>query len=155
MRTHLVAVGTVLLLSASCEVAKNEVLARLPPIEVPVESLPRLPDGKYLLIQASSARVEIDPTLKDPITAAGGCTDLLTYCFASGKELDACVREAPKCSTATPWKESTACCPADCQTAYVAARDSGSEAFVAFDQVFFGQPDCLPGVAAALRGETP
>ncbi|MFZ5471981.1 MAG: hypothetical protein ACOZIN_21340 [Myxococcota bacterium] len=142
----LVALG--LLLSACGTKGKNP---ETPP-PLPGLPLPQLPDGKFLLIEASRARVELDPTVSDAITAAGACSELVTSCFDPGTtELDACVAQARGCSTSQPWTELLPCCPSACKEAYDTARAGGKEAFAAFERVFFLDGSCHPGVRTALE----
>src|SRR5690349_143367 len=37
-----------------------------------------------LLADVANARIEIDPTQRDALTALGECADLLSYCYAPG-----------------------------------------------------------------------
>jgi hypothetical protein len=119
--------------------------------KIALEALPKV-DGKSLLMQISTARLEVDPTVSDPITAVGSCADLITYCVSDGKALDDCVAATPACKTAEPWKES-ACCPAACQDGYTEARKT-AEPLDAFEKVFFLEHTCFPGLAAALEGQS-
>jgi hypothetical protein len=126
-----------------------------PPFTLPAidlaSALPKTPDGKYLLIQAASARIELDPTANDAITALGSCADLIAYCYTPATSVAACVSAAPDCRTETPWKEA-ACCPSACKQAYATAIGNEDE-LAAFERVFFKEPDCFPGVRAALEAK--
>lgn len=117
----------------------------LPPLNLP---LPKTADGKWNLIQVGRSGIDLDPTLKDPLTALGGCTDLITRCYAPGsKSLDDCVSGAVACEASRPpWEALAACCPSDCKNAYATARANGTGDFASFDQVFFQDPSCFPGV---------
>lgn len=120
----------------------------IPPISLP---LPKTSDGKFVLIEIARSRIDLDPTIQDPLTALGGCTDLITNCYdPSSNSLDSCVVNAKTCETAKPWEALAPCCPAACADAYATLRNGGTEELAAFDQVFFQQPDCFPGVTAAL-----
>ncbi len=116
---------------------------------VNVASLPRA-DAGWLLIEASSARIEVDPSATDAITAVGACSDLVTYCATRGNSLDTCVSSARSCLTSIPWHE-PACCPAACKNGYVAARATLAP-IPAFEKAFFEDLDCFPGLRAALEG---
>ena len=120
---------------------------------LPSLPLPKAPDGKFILIEIGKSRIDLDPTLKDPLTALGGCTDLITYCYAPGtKSVDDCVASAKSCETQQPWEALAACCPSACKTDYATARSGGSDELAAFDQVFFQNPSCFPGVMTAVGG---
>ena len=128
----------------------------LPPIPLidTALALPKTLDGKYLLMQLADARLELDPTLRDPLTALGDCADQVTYCFEPGvRELDACMRGVRTCTTSQPWLEPVACCPQKCQTDYTALRATGVDPAGALDKVFFVDHDCFPGVTATLEGK--
>lgn len=129
-------------------------LPDLPKVDLPSVPLPKLGAGKLLLIEASRARVELDPTVDDALTALGACTDLVTYCYAPGeRSLDQCVEAAPACASARPWEEDAACCPKACASAYEKARKGGAAPLDALEQTFFLAPDCFPGVRALLEAE--
>lgn len=150
--------SALLLLLCGCELLKKVeppkiTLPPIPQIDVKLP-LPKTPDGTYLLMELSQARLEIDPTLADPITAIGQCVDQVTYCYSPGtRSLDECVRSVRTCATSTPWMEVIGCCPEACQAGYAAARSAGAQPATALDSVFFEKPDCFPGVANALEGK--
>lgn len=154
MRTALV----LLVLLGGCDLAKK---LEPPKIEVPPIPvldavklpLPKTADGKYLLMQLSQAQLELDPTVRDPITAVGECADQVTYCYAPGtRSLDDCVRSVRTCATESPWGEALGCCPKACQDDYAAERTKGTGAAAALDVVLFERHTCFPGLAAALEG---
>jgi hypothetical protein len=124
------------------------VLPQLPPV-------PNLvvfgPGATKLLADVSNARVELDPTQRDALTALGECADLLTYCYAPPAfTLARCFSTVRACATSTPWTEA-ACCPADCRTAFTREVAAGLSPNRAFEKVLFLEPDCFPGVRAALE----
>ena len=119
----------------------------LPNLEV--LPLPRV-DAGWILIEASTARIEVDPTAQDAITAVGACSDLITYCVGSSRGLDDCVASAPACLTDQPWLEKP-CCPAACKAAYTGAR-ADDPPTRSFERAFFETPDCFPGLTNALQG---
>ena len=122
----------------------------LPPIH-DVSLLPVVQGAQRLLIESGAARLEIDPSAKDAITALGECADAVTYCYAPGvRDLADCLGRTRSCATDTPWGEA-ACCPLDCKNAFGAEVGAGSPQLDAFEKVFFLQPDCFPGVRAALE----
>lgn len=122
----------------------------LPAIDI---KLPKSADGKYLLLELSSAQLELDPTIRDPLTALGECSDQVTYCFApSVRSLDDCMHSVRTCNSDKPWLEPTPCCAKKCQDDYATARDAGLDPTTALDQVLYGGTSCSPGVAGALAG---
>jgi hypothetical protein len=152
--------GCVLLglcLFSSCQVPKELPKITVPPlpkVDLVNLPLPKTPDGKYLLMELAQAHLEVDPTVRDPLTAVGECVDQVTYCYSPGiRSLDECVRSVRTCATSTPWTEALGCCPKACQDGYAAARTAGTQSAAALDQVFFEKPDCFPGVADALEGK--
>ncbi len=124
----------------------------LPKVDVPNLSLPKRPSGKFVLIENPLGGLQLDPQGDDAITALGSCTDLITYCFEPGaRSLDECVEAVPQCKTSKPWDEDE-CCPSACVDTYSKARKRGQEAIASFEQTFFLEPDCFPGVRALLEG---
>ena len=146
-------------LAAGCDFKKIEP----PKIEIPPIPLldtlklplPKTPDGKYLLMELGQAHLEVDPTVRDPITAVGECVDQVTYCYQPGTErsLDACVASVKTCTNETPWVDPFGCCPKKCQDDYAAERAKGTLPADALDRVFFERHDCWPGLANALEGK--
>jgi hypothetical protein len=125
-----------------------------PPAEVPdLSRFPRNDAGRIELLHTGEVRLELDPTLRDPVGALCACATLLSACYAPPRRsLDACVVSAPACATARPWEESAVCCPTACRDAYEDARRAGRTPDEALDEVFFQNPDCFPGVRAQLGG---
>jgi len=140
------------LLLISCgQVSKvKEHLPDLPALDVSL--FPKLgPGGTRLLADAAQARLEIDPTVSDAITALGGCVDTAVSCYHPGTaELGDCLERTRTCETKTPWTEA-ACCPQACKDAFAAEVKKGTKPAQAFDTVFFQAPDCFPGVRQALE----
>lgn len=140
-------------LGLACEQVKKIDPPDLPKVDLPGLSMPKRPFGNLVLIENPLGGLQIDPRGDDAITALGACTDLITYCFEPGERpVDECVEAAPQCKTSKPWEEDD-CCPAACAKAYAKARDKGQEPFTAFEQTFFLEPDCFPGVRALLEGQ--
>jgi hypothetical protein len=136
----------------ACEDGKFQ-LPELPKVDLPSVPLPKLDTGNLVLIKTPSGGLQLDPTGSDALTALGTCSDLVTYCFQPGaRSLDECVTAVPQCTTSKPWQEKE-CCPAACADAYAKARDKGQEPISAFEQTFFLQPDCFPGVRSLLEGK--
>ena len=134
----------------ACEDGKLQ-LPELPKVDLPNIPLPKVDTGNLVLIKTPSGGLQLDPTGSDALTALGACSDLVTYCFQPGaRSLDECVAAVPQCTTSRPWQEKE-CCPAACADAYAKARDKGQEPISAFEQTFFLQPDCFPGVRALLE----
>jgi hypothetical protein len=126
----------------------------LPKVELPSASLPTDVDGEPIVFETNDAKLQVDTGNRDALTALGACTDLVTYCVEPGvRSVDQCVASVPTCRTTSPWNELVACCPKSCQLAFNTARENGVGELRAFEDVFFGQSDCFPGVQAALRGE--
>jgi hypothetical protein len=107
-------------------------------------------NGNGVLIEVGGSRLELSPTLDDALTRLGSCTDAITYCYSPGeRDLDQCVASVNVCdSTLNP----SGCCPSACQSAYTAARNKGTAEIEAFDQVFFQNGSCFPGVSALVGG---
>lgn len=104
-----------------------------------------------LLADVSNARVELDPTQSDALTALGECADLLSYCYAPPSvSLAQCFDGVRLCATSSPWNE-PACCPLDCRTAFTREVEAGLSPNAALEKVLFTEPDCFPGVRAALE----
>ena len=124
-----------------------------PEIDLKALGLPTSIDGAAELIRVAGSRLDLDPTQNDAISALGRCSDLVTYCYAPGEySLDECLSRSRTCASRTPWTESEACCPKSCKDAYAAERQGGSAPLDAFEKVLFLEPDCFPGVRAALEG---
>jgi hypothetical protein len=138
--------------SLACEQVKKIDPPDLPKVDLPNLSLPKRPSGNLVLIENPLGGLQLDPQGDDAITALGACTDLITYCYEPGaRSMDECVQAVPQCKTSKPWDEDD-CCPAACADAYAKARDRGQEPVTAFEQTFFLEPDCFPGVRALLEG---
>jgi len=110
--------------------------------------------GAKLLADVGNSRLEIDPTVKDPLTGLAACADSISYCYAPPSvSISQCFASVRKCTSATdPWNESTPCCPSACQTAYDAEVAGGMGHVQALEKVLFREPDCYPGARAALEG---
>jgi hypothetical protein len=105
-----------------------------------------------LLADVGNSRLEIDPTVKDPLTGLAGCADLISYCYAPPSvDVADCFARSRKCTTAEPWNESSPCCPAACSDAFDAEVAAGMGHVDALEKVLFREPDCFPGVRAALE----
>lgn len=104
-----------------------------------------------LLADTANTRLELDPTIKDPLTALGECADLISYCYAPPTfDLSACFTQARTCATQQPWNEKP-CCPQSCKDAFTGELAKGTAHKDALEKVLFRQPDCFPGVAAFLE----
>lgn len=119
-----------------------------PPDELTPEVLSALEvdpaTGLPIVTKLQGYRLEIDPNLKDSITALGACSGWIVACFKPGeRSLDDCARSVPRCATDTPWNES-ACCPSACYDQYRAQRISGIEDSSAFFDVYFENGSCFP-----------
>ncbi len=120
-----------------------------PPQDPTTLDLPALPNGHLLVLAIPGAQLELDPTLRTPVTALGACTRWIASCVDATRRLDDCARSAPPCATDEPWNEATPCCPATCFDAYQTARRAGAEPIAAARQTYFADASCFPGVAAA------
>lgn len=118
--------------------------------------LPAAADGHPLLLAIPGARLEVDPSKRDPIVAAGACARWITSCVVDGGHtLDDCTRSAPPCGTDRPWEEPAVCCPVSCFEGYQTARRGGADPLSALRTVYFSKDPCFPGVAAMLSGRAP
>ncbi len=105
-----------------------------------------------LLADVGNAKLEIDPTVRDPLTGLAACADFISYCYAPPNiGIGECFERARKCETAEPWNEASPCCPVACQTAFDGAVAGGMSHVQALEKVLFREPDCYPGVRAALE----
>lgn len=126
-------------------------LPQLPPLSSLVAFSSVGSGATKLLADVSNARVEIDPTQSDALTALGECADLLSYCYAPPSfTLDRCFSTVRSCTTSTPWGE-PACCPEACHDAFSREVAAGLTPRAALEKVLFREPDCFPGVRAALE----
>jgi hypothetical protein len=145
--------AVVVLVVGGCSGPVAETLPEKLPEKLPELPLPKTPDGKFVLIEIGKSGIDLDPTLKDPLTALGGCTDLVTNAYAPGTEsLDEAVSGVKACESQKPWELLAPCCPTECKDAFAAARANGGEEFAAFDQIFFKDPSCFPGVKDLVGG---
>jgi hypothetical protein len=107
--------------------------------------------ARRLLADVGNARVELDPTQQDALTALGACADLLSTCYEPpGVTIAMCWGRARECQTQTPWTEEP-CCPVTCRDAFVDEVNLGLTPAAAVEKVLFLEPDCFPGVRAALE----
>ncbi len=137
------------------ECASGEEIGRLVQYELPPASnlsdpsLPgRLPNGNLFVYEVPGAQLQLDPNLRDPITAYGGCLDWVSFCVSPpDRDFDDCARSAPTCGTDTPWLEEAECCPAACFEQYAARRRSGASPLQSFGEVYGKGATCFPGLA--------
>ena len=147
-----------LVLLGGCDTIKQEIdtkikIPPIPSLDPANLQLPKTADGKYLLMELSQARIEIDPTLRDPLTALGECADQIAYCYSpTERSLDDCVRSVKGCDTPFPWLEPSPCCPKQCQADYASQRTAGVAGPDALDKVLFVDHQCFPGINNALEG---
>ncbi|MCQ1547606.1 MAG: hypothetical protein NOF05_02000 [Candidatus Accumulibacter phosphatis] len=133
-------------LSRGTDIGKYVSFGGPPPILAELDALPRDPDtGLPVLIGLAEGSLQVDATLRDPITAVGACTGWITACLKPGeRELDDCARSAPQCATNTPWLESSACCPAACFAQYRTARLAGMPQIATLMRVYVNDGSCFP-----------
>lgn len=104
---------------------------RVPPLVPPDLSwLPKDDQGRPILEETQGARLIVNTSRRDPITAKGACIALATHCAQrsetpNARTLDACWAYAPSCATDQPWLESAACCPRRCADLYARLRELG------------------------------
>lgn len=149
MRNGLVVLAAAALLLGGCE----KVVKKLPDLpEVDLSLFPKSGgDQNRLLADVSAARIEIDPTMSDAITAVGACVDQVVSCYQPGSApLADCLERARVCETKEPWNEAT-CCPQPCKDDFTKAVEKGATEADAFDTVFFADGTCFPGLRAALE----
>ncbi len=118
------------------------------PTYAALESLdmPPGPTGEgYTFIEANGATLWLDPTLRDPVTAAGACATVMLACISDEeRNTHGCLIHGPQCATDTPWTEDTLCCPAACTTAYQQRRVDGMSEDDALVDAIFGDSSCIP-----------
>ncbi len=104
-----------------------------------------------LLADVGNARLEIDPTQKDALTALGHCADLLSYCYAAGgATVTQCFARSAKCTTSEPWNEQQPCCAQKCADDFEAAMSGGMNHVDALERVLF-RDYCMPGVRELME----
>jgi len=92
-----------------------------------------------------------DPNLKNPTTGFRACIGRTTACQIATKNLDDCMSGAPKCVSATPWKNDPNgedCCPESCIREYFSNRKTQTPG-VALSNVVDGM--CYPGLQSYLN----
>ncbi len=120
-------------------------------VDLATLGLPVLPSGDLEFSPGPNGDLVLDPARQDATTALGRCAAWISACHAPPeRSLDDCARSAPVCTTAEPWLEADACCPAGCFPAYEARRLSGVSSVLALRQTYFADPACVP--AGALGG---
>jgi hypothetical protein len=123
-----------------------------PPQDPAAIGVPRLADGRFFVLAVPGGQLLLDPKLRDPLTAVGGCVRAITLCVAPGvRELDDCARSALPCVSDRPWEEPEACCPHACFDAYQAARRAGADPVSALRSVYIHDASCFPGLAELRR----
>jgi hypothetical protein len=101
--------------------------------------------------------MEVDTTVRNPVTAMASCVQWITSCMSPGaRSADDCAVSAPACKTQTPWTEDNMCCPASCYTQYRASRVSGMTDQAAFLETYIDGGSCIPqykGLRAIKAGK--
>ena len=129
----------------------------------PFKDLPVDEEGKRVLIDAPSGgdriRVRADETLRDPVTAKGGCLHEVIGCIEGGRVKDdaavtRCVSAAPSCDGERPWEAAERCCPSACRDAYLTAASSEGARAAFLAHIADGR-ECYPGLATFLDGGAP
>lgn len=153
MRTLLAV--SVLALTA-CPKPEESPYVEPPPTAFDFTLFPPISGTSRLFAEVNAARLEFDPGTKDAIAALGLCVDAATFCYAPGteKDLSWCLLNTRPCATETPWNE-RACCPQACKDQYSAKVDAGVAPSKAFEEVFFVEHSCFPGLDVALEGGAP
>lgn len=104
-----------------------------------------------LLADVGNARLEIDPTQKDALTALGHCADLISYCYAAGgATVTQCFARTAKCAGNEPWNEQQPCCAQKCADDFEAAMTGGMNHVDALEKVLF-RDYCMPGVRELME----
>ena len=96
-----------------------------------------------------------DPNLYYPTTGLRSCVGRVNACFIATGKLDECVAGAPRCVTATPWKNDPGgedCCPDSCLLQYFSDRKTNTAA-TSFATVVQGT--CYPGLQEFLNEDSP
>jgi hypothetical protein len=115
------------------------------------------PDDKGRIVLDPNAPISLayDPNLRDPTTGLRACVNRIDSCFEATSHLESCIDGAPRCVSATPWKDDPAgddCCPESCVREYHELRKTRTEG-AAFTQVVRGT--CYPGLKELLSGRKP
>jgi hypothetical protein len=124
-----------------------------PPPDLSALPFPRSDAGRPILLEMQGIQLELDPTLRDAVTAHGQCLDLVARCFTpTSRALDACTVWAPTCATVRPWEEPAPCCPPRCIDAFERLRREGRPSLEAFTEVYLERRECFPGLLESIRG---
>lgn len=119
-------------------------------LDHPVQAALRTP---FTYVQIAGVRLDLNPSVHDPISALGACADVVTRCYLPPmRSLDVCVDFVRVCATDTPWNEPP-CCPVSCRAGYHAARTRGDAPLDAFEHVYLDAPTCVPGVASMAASQ--
>lgn len=116
--------------------------------------LPEADDGRgYVWLDTSEVSLRLDPTLRDPVTAAAACGVVVLACHDAGtRNYHGCLANGPQCASDTPWTEAELCCPASCVDRYIAARSAGLNEPDAVLEAIYGDTSCIPGLVDARTG---
>jgi len=112
-----------------------------------INRLPKDADGNIPVLTVGNEVMKLGPVIRDPVYAAGRCTDLLGACMV-GEHLHPmdCARKVHTCATAEPWNEAAPCCPKACVDEAVRREASGIERELAYAGVFDQTHPCFPGL---------
>lgn len=110
-------------------------------------------DAGRIILTPDSAGIALayDPNLYDPTIGFRACMGHLTACLDVTGHMDSCVRDAPRCVSATPWKNDPAgddCCPESCIQEYLNLRKTASESAAGSLLV---RGTCYPGMKEQIR----
>lgn len=132
-------------------IGKQVEFAPPPQVDLTMADLPRSSSGRPIVVKVPGIQVEYDSELKDAVTALAGCVELLMSCVEpDARSLDDCFFSSRKCETESPWMEGAFCCPSTCFEKYATLRIEGVEEFNAFEDTFFKDRTCFPGLVARL-----
>lgn len=109
--------------------------------------------GIMLTPGASGIALAYDPNLYDPTIGHRSCINRINTCFEATKQVERCMKEAPRFVSSTPWNNDPAgddCCPQSCIDEYYERRKTMS-AIAAFMEM--GHGTYYPGMQEMLRGK--
>jgi hypothetical protein len=108
--------------------------------------------GRIILTpDAAGIALAYDPNLHDPFVGFRACMGRLTACLNMNGHMDSCVKEAPRCVSATPWSNDPAgddCCPESCIQEYLTLRKTVSEAAAGS---LLARSTCYPGMKEQIQ----
>lgn len=110
--------------------------------------------GRFLFSDRSLGGITpaYDPNRRDPTIGFRACSNRIDACIAHKSNIDECVTSAPRCVSATPWKNDPGgddCCPDSCVREYLNSRKTETPIMAITDLV---HSMCYPGLESFLNG---